>query len=76
MSVSAAIRYPFFKGNVEKEMSIGSSVIKISETDVIKDYANMVYVNFIYNLNWGKDKSAIKQKLKNVDTDTGILNRL
>ena len=36
----------------------------------------MVYVNFIYNLNWGKDKSAIKQKLKNVDTDTGILNRL
>lgn len=42
---------------------------------MVEDYANMLYVNLIYNVGWGAGKSAVRQLKYNSDSDTGVLNR-
>lgn len=42
---------------------------------MVEDYANMLYVNLIYNVGWGAGKSAVGQLKYNSDSDTGVLNR-
>ncbi len=75
LTVALAVRYPFYKGNKEINKVIGSDLISSNKTQMVEDYANMLYVNLIYNVGWGAGKSAVRQFKYNSDSDTGVLNR-
>lgn len=76
MTVGLGIRYPFYDSWKESKMTFGTNIISTATAERIKNNANMVYVNFIYNLPFGKPSKAPKQKITNTDKDSGIFNRL
>ncbi len=73
--MALAVRYPFYKVNKEINKVIGSDLISSNKTQMVEDYANMLYVNLIYNVGWGAGKSAVRQLKYNSDSDTGVLYR-
>lgn len=76
MTIGLGIRYPFYYSWKQTQKTYGTNVISSSNVERIKNNANMVYVNFIYNLPFGKPSKSPKQKITNTDNDSGILNRL
>ncbi len=76
MTVGIGIRYPFYNSWKQTQKTFGTDAIFISSVERIKNNANMVYVNFIYNLPFGKPSKSPKQKITNTDKDSGIFNRL
>lgn len=76
MTVGLGIRYPFYESWKETKKTFGTDIISTATAERIKNNANMVYVNFIYNLPFGKPSKTPKQKITNTDKDSGIFNRL
>lgn len=76
MTVGLGIRYPFYDSWKETKKTFGTDIISSASAERIKNNANMVYVNFIYNLPFGKPSKSPKQKITNTDKDSGIFNRL
>lgn len=76
MTIGLGIRYPFYDSWKQTQKTYGANVISTSNVERIKNNANMVYVNFIYNLPFGKPSKSPKQKITNTDKDSGIFNRL
>lgn len=76
MTVGLGIRYPFYDSWKETKKTFGTGIISTATAERIKNNANMVYVNFIYNLPFGKPSKSPKQKITNTDKDSGIFNRL
>ena len=76
MTIGIGIRYPFYDSWKQTQKTYGTNVISSSNVERIKNNANMVYVNFIYNLPFGKPSKSPKQKITNTDNDSGIFNRL
>ncbi|HUN21490.1 MAG TPA: TonB-dependent receptor, partial [Muribaculaceae bacterium] len=76
MTIGLGIRYPFYDSWKQTQKTYGTNVISTSNVERIKNNANMVYVNFIYNLPFGKPSKTPKQKITNTDKDSGIFNRL
>lgn len=76
MTVGLGIRYPFYDSWKETKKTFGTDIISTATAERIKNNANMVYVNFIYNLPFGKPSKSPKQKITNTDKDSGIFNRL
>ena len=76
MTIGLGIRYPFYDSWKQTQKTYGTNVISSSNVERIKNNANMVYVNFIYNLPFGKPSKSPKQKIINTDEDSGIFNRL
>ena len=76
MTVGIGIRYPFYDSWNQTQKTYGTEVLSTSTVERIKNNANMVYVNFVYNLPFGKPSKAPKQKITNTDKDSGIFNRL
>ena len=76
MTVGLGIRYPFYDSWKETKKTFGTDNISTSSAERIINNANMVYVNFVYNLPFGKPSKAPKQKTTNTDKDSGIFNRL
>ena len=76
MTVGIGIRYPFYDSWKQTQKTYGTEVLSTSTVERIKNNANMVYVNFVYNLPFGKPSKAPKQKITNTDKDSGIFNRL
>lgn len=75
MTFTAGIRYPFYDAWKLTTGTSGTKLISRIETERIINNANMVYVNFVYNLAVGKSKPNVKFKLNNEDKDSGILGR-
>ena len=75
MTVTAGIRYPFYDAWKLTTKTYGTNLISRVETERIINNANMVYLNFVYNLSFGKNKPNVKLKMSNEDKDTGILGR-
>ena len=75
MTFTAGIRYPFYDAWKLTIGTSGTKLISRVETERIINNANMVYVNFVYNLAVGKSKPNVKFKLNNEDKDSGILGR-
>ena len=76
MTIGLGIRYPFYDSWKQTQKTYDTNVISTSNVERIKNNANMVYVNFIYNLPFGKPSKTPKQKITNTDKDSGIFNRL
>lgn len=76
MTIGLGIRYPFFDSWKQTQKTYDTIVICTSNVERIKNNANMVYVNFIYNLPFGKPSKTPKQKITNTDKDSGIFIRL
>lgn len=76
MTIGLGIRYPFYDSWKQTQKTYGTNIISSSNVERIKNNANMVYVNFIYNLPFGKPSKSPKQKITNTDNDSGIFNRL
>ena len=76
MTVGLGMRYPFYDSWKETKKTFGTNIISTATAERIKNNANMVYVNFIYNLPFGKPSKSPKQKITNTDKDSGIFNRL
>lgn len=75
MTVTAGIRYPFYDAWKLTTKTYGTNLISRVETERIINNANMVYLNFVYNFSFGKNKPNVKLKMSNEDKDTGILGR-
>ena len=75
MSVTAGIRYPFYDAWELTSCTYGTKLISYMESERIVDNANMLYMNFVYNLTFGKKEPNVKFKMKNEDKDSGILGR-
>ena len=76
MTVGIGIRYPFYDSWKQTQKTFGTEVLSTSTVERIKNNANMVYVNFVNNLPFGKPSKSPKQKISNTDRDSGIFNRL
>lgn len=76
LTIGLGIRYPFYDSWEQTNKTYGTDAIYTSSFEKIKNNANMVYMNFVYNLPFGKPSKSPKQKISNSDNDTGILNRL
>lgn len=75
LTVMGGIRYPFYDSWKQVKSVSGTSLLQRTETERIVNNANMVYVNLVYNISFGKSKSGAKLKIQNKDKDSGILNR-
>lgn len=75
MTITAGIRYPFYDAWKLTSMTYGTELMSRIEAERIINNANMVYLNFVYNFSFGKNKPNAKIKMKNEDEDSGILNR-
>lgn len=75
MTVTAGIRYPFYDAWKLTTKTYGTNLISRVETERIINNANMVYLNFVYNFSFGKNKPNVMLKMSNEDKDTGILGR-
>lgn len=75
MTVTAGIRYPFYDAWKLTSETHGTNLISKVETERIINNANMVYLNFVHNFSFGKNKPIVKLKMSNEDKDTGILGR-
>ncbi len=75
LTVTGGIRYPFYDSWKQVTSVSGTSLLQRTETERIVNNANMVYVNLVYNISFGKSKSGAKLKIQNKDKDSGILNR-
>ena len=76
LTVTGGVRYPFYDSWKQVTSVSGTSLLRRTETERIVNNANMVYVNLVYNISFGKSKSGAKLKMQNKDKDTGILNRI
>lgn len=76
MTVGIGIRYPFYESWKQTQKTYGTKALSTSTVERIKNNANMVYVNFVYTLPFGKPSKSPKQKITNSDKDSGIFNRL
>lgn len=75
LTATGGIRYPFYDSWKQTTSVSGTTLLSRLEMEKIVNNANMVYVSLVYNFTFGKNKSDIKLKMKNVDKDSGILNR-
>ncbi|MBD5205664.1 MAG: outer membrane beta-barrel protein [Bacteroidales bacterium] len=76
MTVGIGIRYPFYDSWKQTQKTYGTEVLSTSTVERIQNNANMIYVNFVFNLPFGKPSKFPKQKISNTDRDSGIFNRL
>lgn len=73
MSIGLQWNQPFMKGFVEGEHTTETCLIKSTSSINIRDYSNMLCLKFSYNFSFGKQKKHPVQKIKNSDTDSGLL---
>jgi hypothetical protein len=73
MSVGLQWNQPFMKGFKEGEHTTESCLIQSYTTTNIRDYANMVCVKFAYNFSFGRQGKHPAQRVKNEDSDSGLL---
>ena len=75
LTLSACVRYPFYKSYRMTTEIVGSRLIKRTNEEHIDNLANMVYFNLVYNFAFGKKYGNAKHKMQNEDKDSGILER-
>lgn len=75
LTLTGGIRYPFYDSWKQVTSILGTTLLSRTEVDKIINNANMVYINLVYNISFGKNQAGTKLKLQNQDKDSGILNR-
>ena len=75
LSLSACVRYPFYKSYRMTTQIVGSRLIERTNVEHIDNLANMVYFNLVYNFAFGQKYSNGKPKMQNEDKDSGVFER-
>lgn len=57
----------------EGEHTTNDAIVMTSSDYIIRDYSNMVCLKLSYNISFGKQNRQQRQKIKNVDSDSGLL---
>jgi hypothetical protein len=72
MSIIAGIRNPFYSDR--KYVTSTQDVPFLSRylSESIRDNSNMIYLQFVYTLSFGKQTQDYRKKLQNEDTDSGV----
>lgn len=76
LTIGVAIRYPFYKCWNGYQKVVGTSLINRKETERIYNHSNMIYLTLVYNFSFGSKGIKADRKVKNEDTDSGILGRV
>lgn len=64
---------PFMHALKEGEHTTNDAIVMTSSDYIIRDYSNMVCLKLSYNISFGKQNRQQRQKIKNVDSDSGLL---
>lgn len=75
MSIGIQWNQPFMNGFKEGERTTKKVIIQSCTTMNIKDMRNMICLNFIYNISYGKHIKVPTQRVKNVDNESGLLSK-
>lgn len=72
LTLKTGVYYPFTSGTKYGNNRL-SDIANLKSVRYISDNANMFYVGFTYNVNWGKSIFNINKSINNSDRDNGIL---
>lgn len=75
MSIGLQWNQPFMNGFKEGERTTTKAIIHSATTSNFKDMRNMICLKFAYNISFGKHIKVDKQKVKNIDNDSGLLTK-
>lgn len=75
LTATLGLRYPFYSAYESSNETHHAALIQKIEKQRISDYANMVYIGFVYNFSFGKKYKTLQNVLQNKDTDTGTLTK-
>ena len=75
MSVGLKWWMPFGQHFKESERTTSSAIVKISNKYLASDWANTLFINFLWNFSFGRNKNRARPQIYNNDTDTGILKK-
>ena len=75
LTATLAIRYPFYDAWEKSSETHESALVQTYGTERIKDMTNMVYLRVVHNFSFGRKGKDIKQRLENIDIDSGIFAR-
>ncbi len=76
LTVGVAIRYPFYKYWNGYQKVVGTTLLDRKETERIYNHSNMIYLTLVYNFSFGSKGIKADRKVKNEDTDSGVLGRV
>ncbi len=65
--------YPFQSKGLNSGEKINNSLVQKRTWNTIKDYGNMVTLNFVWNISTGRKYKDTQKRLNNSDSDTGIV---
>jgi hypothetical protein len=75
MSLVFGWRYPFYKAWENSTKTHDTALVSRYTTERIKNNANMIYLQFVYNFSFGEPFKSSKKKMNYVDEDSGILKQ-
>jgi len=75
MTALLGIRYPFYSAWKSSSDTHSSALVSRHLSESIKDNANMIYLQFVYNFSFGKQSTNVKKNMSNTDKDSGILSQ-
>jgi hypothetical protein len=75
MSLLFGWRYPFYKAWESSTKTHDTALISRYTIEKIKNNANMIYLQFVYNFSFGEPFKSSKKKMIYVDEDSGILKQ-
>ena len=64
---------PFMHALKEGEHTTKDAIVTTKSEKLIRDFSNMICVKLSYNLSFGNSGHQQKQKIKNADSDSGLL---
>jgi hypothetical protein len=72
MSLILGIRNPFYLDRKYETKTQDISFLSRYSSETIRDNSNLIYLQFVYTLSFGKQIKNYEKKLQNQDTDSGI----
>lgn len=75
MSIGLEWNQPFMDSFSEGEHTTPGCIMQSDISNNIRDWSNMVFLSFSYNFSFGKQGKQPRQRIKNVDSDSGLLKK-
>ncbi|MCL2041563.1 MAG: carboxypeptidase regulatory-like domain-containing protein [Bacteroidales bacterium] len=72
MSLIAGVRNPFYPDRKYETKTQDISFLSRYSSETIRDNSNLIYLQFVYTLSFGKQMQNYEKKLQNQDIDSGI----
>lgn len=75
MSIGLEWNQPFMDSFSEGEHTTPGCIMQSDISNNIRDWSNMVCLSFSYSFSFGKQGKQPRQRIKNVDSDSGLLKK-